>query len=76
MVYFVESFASDVTLKLNFDNAVWTSALSTAAGYHKEEITWTATKSVDFFSLYFQGSFSDGVIYVASSTVELVKINK
>ncbi len=76
LVYFVESFASDVTLKLNFDNSYFSDAFSTSAGYHKEEITWTATKSVDFFSFYFQGSFSDGVVYFASSTVELVKINK
>lgn len=76
VIYFVETFAEDVTLKLNFDNAYWTSALPTTTGYHKEEINWTATKSVDYFSLYFQGSFSNGVMYFASSTVELVKINK
>lgn len=79
LTYFVESFAEGTKLLLNFDNAVFLpngGSFSTDAGYHKEEITWTATKSVDFFSLYFQGSFSNGVIYVASSTVELVKINK
>ena len=78
LIYFVESFANDVTMQINIDNNYWTdaSAFPTTAGYHKEEVTWTATKSADFFSLYFKGSFSNGVIYVASSTVELVKINK
>lgn len=76
LVYFVESFADDVTLQINIDNSYFSSTFPTSAGYHKEEITWTATKSADFFSLYFKGSFSDGLIYFASSTVELVKINK
>ncbi len=80
LIYFVESLSSDVTMQINIDNACFldasASAFPTTAGYHKEQLTWTATKSADFFSLYFKGSYSGGVIYVASSTVELTKINK
>ncbi len=78
LIYFVESLASDVTMQINIDNNYWTdaSAFPTTAGYHKEEVTWTATKSADFFSLYFMGSYSGGIMYVASSRVELIKINK
>ena len=57
----------------NFDNSVFLDVGSTSVGFHEEKITWTATKTVDFFSFYFPDT-TNGVVYVASVTVTLVDI--
>ena len=77
MIYFVETWNGGARLMLNFDNAVFEpgAGMDTSAGYHKYEFTWTATKAVDFFSVYVPEANGDSVIYLASSTVELVAIH-
>ena len=62
---------------LNFDNAVFEpgTGMDTSVGYHKYEFNWTATKAVDFFSIYVPEANGGSVVYLASSTVELVAIN-
>lgn len=75
VVYYVESYQSGSRFMLNFDNNVFLE-LDPSAGYHNFELNWTATKNVDFFSFYTPESAADAVVYVASTTVELTKINK
>ena len=50
--------------------------LVSGVGYHKVTIDWKATVGVDFFSFYAPDSFANAVVYVASTTVTLTKINK
>lgn len=57
---------------VNFDNAVF-ETVTTATGYQVVEFNWTATKTVDFFSLYFDGT-STGSVYIASVSYELIAL--
>ncbi|MDY6094160.1 MAG: Ig-like domain-containing protein [Candidatus Enteromonas sp.] len=78
LVYFIENWTGGARLMLNFDKAAFApepAGVPTTAGYHKAEFNWTATMSVNFFNLYVPEANGDSVIYFASSTVELVKIN-
>ena len=72
-VYYVASWEGSAKLMYNFDNSVFLDVGSTSVGFHEEKITWTATKTVDFFSFYFPDT-TNGVVYVASVTVTLVDI--
>lgn len=75
VVYFIESIPSGSRFMLNFDNNVFLE-LQNSVGYHKVTLDWTATISVNFFSFYAPESFANAVVYVASTTVTLTKINK
>ncbi|MDY5441380.1 MAG: Ig-like domain-containing protein [Candidatus Enteromonas sp.] len=76
LVYYVESWTAGARLKLKLDSIFLPEAgIDTSVGYHKYEINWIADHAVDFFSFYVSESNGNSVVYVASSTVELVAIN-
>lgn len=58
------------------DGASFASIGETSVGYHHSEITWDATKLVDFFCFYSPENGFIGTFYVNAVTVELVTINK
>ncbi len=60
-------------LTFNFDNAVFPDIVSGKTGYQKVEITWKATKNVDFFS-FFLPEGSTGEFYCSSITYELTAL--
>ena len=73
LTYYVASWEGSARMMYNFDNQVFENVGSTSVGFHEETITWTATKDVDFFSLYFPDT-TNGVVYVANVTVTLVDL--
>lgn len=71
--YYVVSWTEGARFMYNFDNNVFLSAGSTTVGFHQETITWVATRTVDFFSIYVPEQ-NTGVLYLASINVELTVI--
>lgn len=75
VVYYVEALTAGRRFTINFDNHVFLD-LDNGAGYHEYTLDWKATRSPDFFSFHFPEAGADtDVVYVASTTCELVKIN-
>lgn len=75
VVYYVEALTAGRRFMINFDNNVFLN-LDNGAGYHEYTLDWKATRSPDYFSFYFPETGADiDVVYVASTTCELVKIN-
>lgn len=75
VVYYVEAMTAGRSFKINFDGQEFLD-LDNAVGYHEFAFNWKATRSPDYFSFYFhEGGAATDVIYVASTTCELVKIN-
>ncbi|MDD5885390.1 MAG: hypothetical protein PUC66_05050 [Erysipelotrichaceae bacterium] len=75
VVYYVEALTAGRRFMINFDNNVFLN-LDNGVGYHEYTLDWKATRSPDFFSFYFpEGGAATDVIYVASTTCKLVKIN-
>ena len=62
---------------INVDNQAFL-PLEVGEGYHKAEVNWVAIKDVDNFSFYIPGdtTVTNAKIYIAYTTVELVKIGK
>ncbi len=75
MYYYVSEVVQDGRLCYNFDNAEFIGNADVSVGYHAYEIEWTATKNVDFFSLYVPDGGFLGTFYLASIVVELVSVN-
>ena len=77
MIYFIETWNGGARFMLNFDGSVFEpqAGMDTSVGYHKYEFNWVATKNVDFFSVYVPEANGGSVVYLASSTVQLVAIN-
>ena len=77
MIYFIETWNGGARFMLNFDGSVFEpgAGMDTSAGYHKYEFNWVATKNVDFISVYVPEANGGSVVYLASSTVQLVAIN-
>ena len=76
MHYYVSEVVQGGRLCYNFDNAEFIGNADVTVGYHAYEIEWTATKNVDFFSLYVPGDSGFlGTFYLASIVVELVSVN-
>ncbi len=85
IVYFVESWAAGRRLLFNIDNGAFLPADSSentdtsipvTAGYHKYEFTWTSNMNANNISFYTPEAGADtDVVYIASSTIELIKIN-
>ena len=74
VVYYVESFDADDRFMLRLDSMF--ENLDNGLGYHKKTITITPTADVDFISFYYPETASaDEVVYVASTTVTLTKVN-
>ena len=69
VTYYVESFTEGARLMINFDNNVFLE-LPSSVGFHEETITWTATKDVDFMSIYCPDQ-TEAVFYLASFDVTL-----
>ncbi len=88
LIYYVESWTEGRRMLINIDNGKFLPAdsdetpdntLPMTVGYHKYEFTWTSTTSMNFFSFYLPGDATGAatdVLYVASTTIELIKINK
>lgn len=75
VVYYVEALTAGRRFTINFDNHVFLD-LDNGAGYHEYTLDWKATSSPDYFSFHFPEAGADtDVVYVASTTCELVKIN-
>ncbi|MDD6801275.1 MAG: hypothetical protein PUE65_01725 [Mollicutes bacterium] len=75
VVYYIEALTAGRRFTINFDNHVFLD-LDNGAGYHEYTLDWKATRSPDFFSFHFPEAGADtDVVYVASTTCELVKIN-
>ena len=75
VVYYVEALTAGRRFTINFDNHVFLD-LDNGVGYHEYSLDWKATRSPDFFSFHFPEAGADSdVVYVASTTCELVKIN-
>ena len=75
VVYYVEALTAGRRFTINFDNHVFLD-LDNGAGYHEYTLDWKATRSPDYFSFHFPEAGADtDVVYVASTTCELVKIN-
>ena len=74
VVYYVESFDASNRLMLRLD--MMFENLDNGLGYHKKTITITPTADVDYMSFYYPETASaDQVVYVASTTVTLTKVN-
>ena len=75
VVYYVEALTAGRRFMINFDGVEFLN-LDNGAGYHEYTLDWKATRSPDFFSFHFPEAGADtDVVYVASTTCELVKIN-
>ena len=74
VVYFIESVPEGSRFMLRLDSVFLD--LVGGVGYHKATIDWKATIGVDYISFYTPDDFANAVIYVASTTVTLTKINK
>ena len=75
VVYYVEALTAGRRFMINFDNNVFLN-LDNGVGYHEYTLDWKATRSPDYFSFHFPEAGADtDVVYVASTTCELVKIN-
>jgi uncharacterized protein YjdB len=83
LTYFVASWTpvgEGARLMYNMDNNVFLEVGSNgsssymSAGFHEETISWTATRTVDFFSFYAPEDVN-GVVYIANVNVKLVGIN-
>ena len=59
---------------LNFDNQVFLD-LDNSVGFHEHTISWTATKSVDFFSFFFPDEGTNATVYIGYSQVTLKTVN-
>lgn len=77
VVYYVENMTAGRRIMLNFDNDPHCLLnIDNGVGYHEYTLDWKATRSPDYISFYFpDGGAATDVIYVASTTCELVKIN-
>ena len=74
VVYYVESFDAGNQFMLRLDGIF--ENLDSTPGYHKKTVTITPTADVDFISFYYpQKASADEVVYVASTTVTLTKVN-
>ena len=76
VVYYMQNYNAS-KWAINFDNQKFVD-LEVGEGYHKAEVNWVAEKTCDFFSFYIPTGMTvtDAKIYIAYSTVELVKIAK
>ncbi len=76
VVYYMQNYNASKWM-INFDNQKFVD-LEVGEGYHKAEVNWVAEKTCDFFSFYIPTGMTvtDAKIYIAYSTVELVKIAK
>ncbi|MBE6925359.1 MAG: hypothetical protein E7461_00805 [Ruminococcaceae bacterium] len=75
MHYYVSEVTQGGRLCYNFDNAEFIGNADVTVGYHAYELEWTATKNVDFFSLYVPDGGFLGTFYLGSIVVELVSVN-
>lgn len=79
VTYYVESLGEGIFMQIKMDGAfVPSQGLPTTAGYHKETFTYKAESPCDFFCFYLkekgEGKIAGGVVYFASSEIELTKI--
>ena len=78
VTYYVDSFTPEgdaARFMFNFDNNAFVDITTNpSVGFHETEITWVATRNVDFFSFYFPEDLT-ATIYIANTYVELCEGN-